>query len=233
MSIRKGMFMNKFSKLFVSVSVGVLLGQAVLPTTIVIAETINTSVKDKVIYSDDSVVLRLKEDSSVQKIVEEVSKIDGTIRLLTLNKNDQKVTISSSEGEVSYTSQELTDIGNRELGRGYGFRSANYAGFGSIGYNYTWGNYYLKITSNGSVREKNVKRKYSNAGYLDAFKDAVDDIKGAEWGIVGSLGFTALGALLTGGIGALSLLTSSSALIAAGKRIIDLTDRAHGYFWNV
>ena len=83
--------MNKFSKLFVSVSVGVLLGQAVLPTTTVMAETINTSVKDKVIYSDDSIVLQLKEDSSVQKVVEEVSKIDGTIRSFTLNKNEQKI----------------------------------------------------------------------------------------------------------------------------------------------
>lgn len=225
--------MNKFSKLFVSISVGVLLGQAVLPTTIVIAETINTSVQDKVIYSDDSVVLKLKEDSSIQKIIEEVSKIDGTIRLFTLNKNEQKVTISSSEGEVSYTSQELTDIGNRELGRGYGFRASNYAGLGSIGYNYTWGNYYLKITSNGSAHEKNVKRNSSNAGYLDAFKDAVDDIKNTQWSIVGSLGFTAVGALFTGGIAAFSLLTSSASLIAEGKKIIDLTDRAHRYFWNV
>lgn len=225
--------MNKFSKLFVLISVGVLLGQAVLPTTIVIAETINTSVQDKVIYSDDSVVLKLKEDSSIQKIIEEVSKIDGTIRLFTLNKNEQKVTISSSEGEVSYTSQELTDIGNRELGRGYGFRTSNYAGLGSIGYNYTWGNYYLKITSNGSAHEKNVKRNSSNAGYLDAFKDAVDDIKNTQWGIVGSLGFTAVGALFTGGIAAFSLLTSSASLIAEGKKIIDLTDRAHRYFWNV
>lgn len=225
--------MNKFSKLFVSVSVGVLLGQAVLPTTTVMAETINTSVKDKVIYSDDSIVLQLKEDSSVQKVVEEVSKIDGTIRSFTLNKNEQKITISSSEGEVSYTSQELIDIGSRELGRGYGFRTANYAGWGSIGYNYTWGNYYLKITSNGSAHEKNVTRNSSNAGYLDAFKDAVDDIKNTQWSIVASLGFTAAGALFTGGIGAFSLLTSSVSLIAEGKKIIALTDRAHRYFWNV
>lgn len=78
-----------------------------------------------------------------------------------------------------------------------------------------------------------MRRTSSNAGYLDAFKDVVDDIKATEWSIVGSLGVTALGVLLSGGIGAFTLLTSSGALIATGNRLISLTNRAQGYFWNV
>lgn len=224
--------MKKIIKLFAFISFLLLIGYTLIPSAVVTAESINRiNGTDTILYSDGNIILTLKEDSSVQKIVEEFNLVDGTHKSFILNKVNQSITISSDKGDAHYSKQELLAVGNSELG--YGLRAANFAGAGSIGYNYNRGNYYLKITTGGTAREKNVRRNSRNAGYLDAFKHTVDDIKGKEWSIVGTLGVTAIGALVTGGIGAFSLLTTSSALIGIGNQIIKLTSRAQGYFWNV
>lgn len=226
--------MNKIKKLIATLTACTLLGHYVAPTIVVVADEIETAqTGDVIIFSNDLTLLKLKEDSETQKVIEETDKSTGTIKLLTLNKINQSITITSEEDTVTYSQKDLETIGYSELGHGSRFRSSNFAGFGSIGYNYSGGNHYLKITNSGVIHEKNVRRSSSNAGYLDAFRDTVNDIKSTEWSIVGSLGITALGALLSGGIGALSLLTSSGSLIATGNRIIELTNRAQGYFWNV
>lgn len=135
---------------------------------------------------------------------------------------------------VRYTEQELVSIGNQALGQHTGVRASGYVGLGTMGYDYqSASRNYLKISSQGKKYVKRVARTARNTVALDAFKDTIDDIRSKEWSIVTSVGMTALGALVSGGIGSFALLTSSASLIGIGNSIIKLTERAQRYFWNV
>lgn len=80
---------------------------------------------------------------------------------------------------------------------------------------------------------KRVGRTHRNSGYLDAFRYTVDDIVGTEQALAWQIGWTAFGAFILGGLGALAAFGFGKSILNNSQKVIDLTAKAQGFYWNV
>lgn len=221
----------KFKNLFACGLIATMFYNSALPSLHVHANELSSN--EAIIYQELGVKINILTDDSEKRIVEEIETSTGEITIYTFNKLDNSLTIETNSGATVFSEQDLISVANNEFYTGTFFRASGYAGFWSIGYEDGHGSYFAKITSKGRVYTKRKNRRQVNIGYYNAFKSKVDTIRSLEHQFALKAGTAALGAILTGGVGALTALGLSASAVQTGQAILNNTSQAQAYYWKI
>lgn len=120
---------------------------------------------------------------------------------------------------------------------GVSFRASNSSLFSPWSYSSSGNKYTLTIAHasyGGKPVSKTVTRGDKNAGYIDNFTKDVDNIRSIEGDLLKTagweLGTTVIGALVSGGIGAIAAVTSVASVVSVAQQLPPVYDRALGNY---
>lgn len=174
-----------------------------------------------VVYIDETTGNEYKiiQDDEDERIVEyKENDIEGTVTFDKKQKTLNVLTISS-EGTTSISFDLDAPI--------------PYSVFSPWGYSKSGNNYTMTAFINGKTESKTRAKIGVNAGWIDSFCNAVDEIVSLEWGIVGSVGIEVLMAILTGGISAVASILAVAGLYGEGVALNNAMNRAKNAYLNI
>ncbi|MCC9884984.1 geobacillin-26 family protein [Streptococcus agalactiae] len=177
----------------------------------------------------------LSEDDN-QRTVKTFSPEFNQDVIYTFHKNTGILDINKN-GQIS--SYNIKAIGEEILNSRSGttFRAANSSLFSPWSYSSSGNKYTLTIAHasyGGKAVSKTVTRGDKNAGYIDNFTKDIDNIRSIEVDLLKTagweLGATVIGALVSGGIGALGAVTSVASVVGVAQQLPPVYDRALGNY---
>ncbi|MER0122757.1 hypothetical protein ABPH35_08330 [Streptococcus sp. ZJ93] len=212
----------KFKKSISACLVGLALFGAVLPSVLTVRVY-----ADELSLTDDVQVL--SENSEYRKVRNFSPELNQYV-VYTFYKHTGFMDIERN-GEIE--TYNLKEIGERELSSTIGFRAANSSMFSPWSYSSSGNRYTLRIAhaSYGGVPvSKTVTRSGYNAGYIDNFTRDIDNIRSVEIDLLNTAGWelaiTIIGALMTGGFGAIGAITSVATVVGIAEQLPPIYDRA-------
>lgn len=219
--------MSKVNKIIALLTVCCTMIQYASPTIQVYAD-VST---EQVMMEDDNIkVLVLREDAEV-RVTQEVNKFTGDKVTYTFHKVTG-ILDTEKNGELS--SVNVKQVGEALIPNPF-YRAANSSLASPWSYSSSGNRYTMQIVSNGNTISKTVTRTGSNAGYIDGFMYNIDTLRSKEWDLVGavgwSLGVTIIGALVTGGPGAVAAVGATTKMLSLANEINQIYAQArYNYF---
>ncbi|MEQ9763627.1 hypothetical protein ABPS01_02980 [Streptococcus sp. ZJ151] len=156
--------------------------------------------------------------------------------IYTFHKNTGILDVNKN-GQID--SYNVKAIGEEILNSrsGVSFRATNSSLFSPWSYSSSGNKYTLTIAHasyGGKAVSKTVTRGDKNAGYIDNFTKDIDNIRSIEVDLLKTagweLGATVIGALVSGGIGALGAVTSVASVVSVAQQLPPVYDRALGNY---
>lgn len=207
-----------------------------------IFSTLTPLIVDMKVLADDlstsSNYTVLADDNEIRS-VKLLSETTGNDVIYTYHKDTGFLDIVEGGKVKSY---DVATIGEQQLEshRLSTFRSSNSSLFSPWSYSSNGSRYTLRIAhvsyGAGTV-SKTAIRSGRNSGYIDGFVSNIGEIRDAEWGVIKAAGWelagAVIGAIVTGGVGAVTAVTGVWAVYQAASALPPIYDRALYNYNNV